>query len=191
VLTLVAVLAALGAAAAPAVAQRPDTTRAGARRPPRAPGAPADTTPSNFPAGARPPISPRRAFLYSVLVPGMGQSALSRPQAGAIFVTAEALCLAMIQQTTADLREARRHRRDSIYVRVDDSGKPIFSRDYFSDDLVRVRRTHRQDWIAALLFNHFFAGADAFVAAQLWDLPTQVSLRSDGRSALVAAQVRW
>jgi hypothetical protein len=138
----------------------------------------------------RPPITPRRAFLYSVLIPGMGQSALSRPQAGAIFVAVEAVCLAMIQQTTADLREARRHRTDSIFVAVVNN-QPIYSREYFNDDLVRVRRTHRQDWIAALLFNHFFAGADAFVAAQLWDLPTQVSLRADERALRVSARVDW
>ena len=32
-----------------------------------------------------------------------------------------------------------------------------------------------EDWIALLVFNHLVSGADAFVAAHLWDLPAQVS----------------
>ncbi len=31
--------------------------------------------------------------------------------------------------------------------------------------------------MAVLIFNHLFAGADAYVAAQLWDLPGKVALR--------------
>ena len=37
----------------------------------------------------KPPLSPRRAFLYSFLVPGYGQSVLKRPGAGALFVVTE------------------------------------------------------------------------------------------------------
>ena len=45
--------------------------------------------------------------------------------------------------------------------------------------------------MAALVFNHLFAGADAFVAAQLWDLPAQVSLRAAPRGLAVNASVSW
>jgi hypothetical protein len=33
-----------------------------------------------------------------------------------------------------------------------------------------------EDWVAVLFFNHLFSGADAYVAALLWDLPEKVSL---------------
>ena len=60
-----------------------------------------------------------------------------------------------------------------------------------TQERIRARRVHYEDWIAAILFNHLFAGADAFVAAQLWDLPTQVSAHPDERGVIVAAQVSW
>src|SRR5689334_9947258 len=34
--------------------------------------------------GAKPPLSARRAFLYSFLVPGLGQARLDRPNGGAL-----------------------------------------------------------------------------------------------------------
>src|SRR5512143_3078044 len=55
------------------------------------------------PAGA-PPITPRRAFLYSLAAPGTAQSILGRPTAGSIFVAAEAGALAMIAKSLDDLR---------------------------------------------------------------------------------------
>ena len=39
---------------------------------------------------------------------------------------------------------------------------------------MRTRRLHYEDWLAVLVFNHLIAGADAYVAAQLWDLPGKV-----------------
>ena len=55
---------------------------------------------------------------------------------------------------------------------------------------VRSRRTQYEDWIAVLVFNHLFAGADAFVAAQLWDMPIRGSLRPVGaRGVVVQASV--
>ena len=59
----------------------------------------------------------------------------------------------------------------------------------YSAARVRARRTHYEDWIAVLIFNHLIAGADAYVAAQLWDLPARVGVRADprGRPAVVAS----
>ena len=56
---------------------------------------------------------------------------------------------------------------------------------------MRARRVHYEDWLAAILFNHLFSGADAFVAAQLWDLPTQVSARPDAGGVTVAARLTF
>ena len=62
----------------------------------------------------------------------------------------------------------------------------------YTTDLLRARRLQREDWIAALFFNHVIAGAEAFVSAHLWDVPAAVSLSADGRGgATVVASLRW
>ncbi len=62
-----------------------------------------------------------------------------------------------------------------------------------SAELVRARRTHYEDWIALIIFNHLISGAEAFVSAHLWDLPAQVSVRPSigGRGASVSASIAW
>jgi hypothetical protein len=171
-------------AACDASAQRTDTTRVVPQR------AIVDT--SLRPA-VLPPISPRRAFLYSLALPGYGQSILKRPTAGAIFVLAEAIGIAMLRQSNAELQEARRFRSDSLTVIGFDptSNAPITAAAPYTDELINVRRGHREDWVAALIANHFFAGADAFVAAHLWDLPSQVSVRQTGNGTLLAASLHF
>src|SRR5437016_974565 len=67
-----------------AVAQRVDTVRAGAS----VTAAQLDTL--------RTPIGPRRAFLYSFLVPGYSQSVLGRHKAATLFMLVEAISVAMI-----------------------------------------------------------------------------------------------
>ncbi len=190
-----AALLALLIAPAPLAAQRADSTAAGARRRPAA----ADTNPA-----LKPPISPRRAFFYSLLAPGFGQSRLDRPNAGALFAALEALSIFMARRSAADLRYAREHAGDSIAisyqldtagrVKFDTLGRPLvqeYQRNYYAGNTVHARRTHYEDWKAALVFNHLFAGADAFVAAQLWDLPTRVSVVATPRRATLSASIRW
>jgi hypothetical protein len=141
---------------------------------------------------ARPPLSPRRAFLYSLLVPGYGQSVLRRPGAGVIFVLTESIAIAMLRESRADLAEARALQRDSLVViGVDEGGRPITQRNSFDQELVNVRRGHVEDWVAFLIANHLFAAADAYVAAHLWDLPTQISVRPGAGGAVVGARLRW
>src|SRR5215217_5093327 len=79
-----------------ASAQSADSARV-APRPARA-----DTLPLEI----KPPLSPRRAFLYSLLVPGLGQSRLQRPLAGAIFVFTESMAIAMLRESVAEVRQA-------------------------------------------------------------------------------------
>jgi hypothetical protein len=143
---------------------------------------------------ARPPISARRAFLYSLLVPGQGQTSLHRPKAAALFATVEIGTIAMIAKSKNDLRIARARVRDSVVTgfTVGTDGDTTFTK--VPDRLVariRARRLHVEDWMATLLFNHLFSGADAFVAAQLWDLPGQVSFRPMPRGAAVTISVPW
>jgi hypothetical protein len=142
----------------------------------------------------KPPLSPRRAFLYSLLLPGYGQSVLGRNRAGALEMAFEAVALTMVRISAADVREAKRMRADSIPVSfVDESGTPhiTFQRTIYTSALIRSRRSHLEDWLAVLIGNHLFSGADAFVAANLWDLPTEISVHTSGRSVDVALSVPW
>jgi hypothetical protein len=176
----VAVLA-LALSARVTVAQQQDSVKVGARRAP----AKARLSPD-----AIPPLSPGAAFLRSALVPGLGQASLDRPIAGAIFSTFEILSIALLRKAIYGLREAERYTGDSTLVLtwktangrevLDSLGRPIPDQTtpnkWTVGGLVSARKTFREDWIAALVFNHLISGVDAFVAAQLWDLPVQVSL---------------
>ena len=141
-----------------------------------------------------PPITPRRAFVYSLLVPGSAQGILRRNKAAAAFVFVEAVTLSMIRESGADVHEARRTQNDSIVVTyVDDNGSSsvIKTAPRFDDAYVHTRAAHVEDWIALLVANHLFAGADAFVAAHLWDVGPRLALRRlPGGTALVAS-VKW
>lgn len=166
-----------------AAAQRADGARV-------APRTVADTGAKGIP---KPPLSPRRAFLYSFALPGYGQSRLGRTGAGALFVLTESIGIAMLRESRADLSEARQLRRDSIVVIGTDpsTGTPITQRNSYDDELISVRRGHVEDWVAFLFANHLFAAADAFVAAHLWDLPAQISVRQGAAGTILGARMKW
>ena len=167
-----------------AAAQRADNARV---------SPPAAAPDSVRPAPPSPPLSPRRAFLYSLALPGYSQSVLGRPTASAIFVLSEAIAIAMLRESKADLDEVRRLKNDStITIGVDPStSQPIVIRGTFTDGLENVRKGHVEDWVAFLLANHLFAAADAYVAAHLWDLPSQVSLKQLPHGTAVAMRFSW
>ncbi|HEX7940188.1 MAG TPA: hypothetical protein VF488_00200 [Gemmatimonadaceae bacterium] len=191
-----ALLAALGCAlltGQSASAQQVDSAKVGARRPSadtaRKPQPASDSARKPLP---KPPLSPRRAFLYSLAIPGYSQAVLNRPTAGALFVLTEAIAIAMLRESTADLREARRFQTDSlITIGFEPSGTPITAVSGYTQHLVDVRRSHVEDWIAFIIANHLFAGADGYVAAHLWDLPTQISVERRPAGTVVAAKLRW
>ena len=182
ILGLSAILVVLSAT--DAHAQRVDSARVA---PARAPVVDTSTRPV-----PQPPLSPRRAFLYSLLLPGYSQSILGRPTAGAIFVLSEAIALGMLRESKADLDEARALRTDSVVVvGVDQNGVPIKSPSPYTNQLIDVRRGHVEDWVAFIIANHLFAAADAYVGAHLWDLPSQVSLRLTRGGTMLAARLTW
>lgn len=141
---------------------------------------------------SRPPVSPGKAFLYSFAIPGWGQSKLDRPLVGAGFFVVEAFAIALVHRTADDVRLARGFSRDSVPLRyvvdpdtgvptLDANGNPVVAEwdpPRYSDRLLRARKLQLEDWTAVLIFNHLISGAEAFVAAQLWDLPQHVQLRS-------------
>lgn len=97
----------------------------------------------------------------------------------------------------AEVREARRLARDSTetvvasYVNGSGAFNPEKQPVLYTTGLVRSRRTHVEDWIAFLVANHLFAGADAYVAANLWDVPAQLAIRPTTRGAAIVASLSW
>jgi len=179
-----------------AQAQQVDSTRVGARRKPPA------RTPA--PDTLKPPISPKRAFLYSLLVPGYGQSVLNRPIAGSLFFGAEVTWIALATKSAFDLRYARAHERDSLVVSYaldstgavqrDSLGRMVgatYAPNRYATDRVSARRKHLEDYYALLIANHLLAGAEAFVSAQLWDVPEHVSIRALPFGPALVASFRW
>lgn len=153
----------------------------------------------------RPPIRPGRAFFSSLLLPGSGQAKLDRPYAGGVFLLVEAVSLSMLHRAGEDLRLARRFARDSVpltyqidpvtgIVARDAQGAPVVATwqvPRFGTAIVRSRRLQVEDWLAVLFFNHLFSGADAYVAAQLWDLPEMIGLRQTPFGPALAATLRF
>jgi hypothetical protein len=153
----------------------------------------------------RPPLRPGQAFLQSLLVPGLAQAKLDRP-AGILFVATELIAVTMYAKSTYDYQTARAFSRDSTpltYVVDPSTGLPqrdpdtqlpvvaTWSSSRYTEGRVRARRSHIEDWVALIIFNHLFAGADAFVAAQLWDLPGKVDLQVAPRGSRVGWSIPW
>ena len=186
-------------------AQKPDTSRArpdSARRIADTTRARADTarrrraaTPA-IPDSLKPPLSPRQAFLYSAIIPGYAQARLGRNKAAAVMLTVEAIAIAMIRESQADVREARAMSGDSVVVSYvnpatgDSALQPLIGR-RFDVPYVHVRQAHVEDWVAFLIANHLFSGADAFVAANLWDVPGQLQIRVMPGGATIGAKLTW
>jgi hypothetical protein len=182
-------------------AQERDSARVGAVP---APGprraAPVDTVPE-------PPISPGRAFFSSLLVPGLGQSELDRPIAGMIFVAVEAVSIVMIQKSQKELAYAKRVGKIGVPCPGDDTGllcldpgppsgnPPTYPEadtpNRYSGGRITARRQHVEDWVALLVANHLLAGAEAYVAAHLWDLPARVGARPVAGGVAIAASLSW
>ena len=181
-------------------AQQRDSARAGVRAPSQQQAQPTarDTTP-------RPPMSPRRAFLTSLLLPGYAQTVFGRDRAAMLFTVVEIGSIGMARKAALDLAEAKGMPRDSVVAtyQIDPvtglavldpkTGLPIpetWVTNRYTADRVNARRTHYEDWIAAIIFNHLFSGADAYVAANLWDFRTNIGVVATPRSAGVYASLR-
>ena len=150
---------------------------------------------ARIPSRLSPPISPRRAFLYSLVLPGFGQSRLDRGTSGALFSSIELAALVMVRRSKADLREVNRYRIDTLpatFAVVNGVFRATgTTTNRFTPDLERTRRLHVEDWLAVLAFNHLFGAADAFVAAQLWDVPVTLSATPRRDGAVIMATLRW
>lgn len=115
-------------------------------------------------------IGPMGAFWRSFLLPGWGQAALGRRTAAGIFVAVEGATLAMTVKTM----------REVAYL------------DRVGSARLESKRQEREDWLVLLAFNHLLSGLEAYVSAQLWDFPGDLSVRRlpDGAAAEVSIPLR-
>jgi hypothetical protein len=149
-------------------------------------------------------MSPRRAFLTSLLLPGYAQTVFGRDRAAMLFTLVEIGSIGMARKSALDLAEARALAHDSVVatykidpatglaIKDPKTGLPVpdtWIASRYTPDRIKARRTHYEDWIAAIIFNHLFSGADAYVAANLWDFKTNIGAVSSARSVTVYASV--
>lgn len=113
------------------------------------------------------PISPRGAFLRSLVLPGWGQSELGATGRGGVYFLLESGSLWMVLKSHQKLQEARR--LETIARETGEIGPTA------KLPLVRDRENQREDWITLSIFWLFFSGADAFVAAHLQDFDVHVN----------------
>jgi hypothetical protein len=118
-----------------------------------------------------PPTPPLAAFGRSMLLPGWGQAVLKRRVTGAVFVFWEGVTLTMSLKASHQLKFFRAIGADSTRV--------------------SAKKQEVQDWVVLLVFNHLFAGAEAFVAAQLWDFPAEAEVRALPRGWGLGLRVRF
>jgi hypothetical protein len=150
-------------------------------------------------------MSPRRAFLTSLALPGYAQNVFGRDKAAMIFTIVEIGSLGMARKSAQDLAEAKSLAHDSVVAtyKIDPvTGAAVVDpkthlpvpdtwvASRFTPERIKARRTHYEDWIAAIVFNHLFAGADAYVAANLWDFKANVGAVSSAKSVTVYASLR-
>ena len=115
----------------------------------RAQATPRGYAPAATPTRQRQPISPLGAFWRSFLIPGWGQARLNRKLTGGIFVAWEGVTLGMSLKT----------RQELDYLRRTGSAR------------AEGKRQEHEDWVVLLVFNHLFAGLEAYVSAHLADFP--------------------
>lgn len=101
-------------------------------------------------------MRPVSAMWRSMVLPGWGQAATGRHTVGALLVTWEGVTAMMTLKA----------QQEANYMKQTGSSN------------LKAKRQEVQDWLVLWVFNHLFAGADAFVAAHLQDFPKDLQLRA-------------
>lgn len=101
-------------------------------------------------------VRPMGAFWRSFLIPGWGQAATGRHTTGAVFVAWEGVTAMMTLKA----------QQEANYLK--DAGSAH----------LEAKRREVEDWLVLWIFNHLFAGAEAYVSAHLRDFPPDLQLRA-------------
>lgn len=109
-------------------------------------------------------MRPGGALWRSLVLPGWGQSATGRHTVGALFVTWEGVTAMMTLKA----------QQEAGYMKQ--TGSPN----------LKAKRQEVQDWLVLWVFNHLFAGAEAFVSAHLQDFPKDLQLQAVPRGVGVS-----
>lgn len=146
-------------------------------------------------------ISPRTAFIRSLIIPGWGQASVGSYVRGGVFFGLQTTSGYMLLRTIGRVNQAkelegrrRAFARDSLLATgefVNDStGQELDAavdenanvRD--AEGLVNARRQQRQDWVTYLLVFTLASGVDALVAAHLADFPQRIEVEPTGDGGL-------
>ena len=101
-------------------------------------------------------VRPMGAFWRSFLIPGWGQAVTGRTTTGAAFVAWEGVTAMMTLKAQQEVNYFR-----SIHSKN-----------------LELKKQEVQDWAVLWVFNHLFAGAEAYVSAHLRDFPPDLKVRA-------------
>lgn len=121
-------------------------------------------------------VTPRGAFIRSLILPGWGQSAVGAPGRGGVYFALESTSLWMLYRTQQRLNDARDRERLLRETRLLGAQESL--------PLVSAREEQRQDWFVLSVFWLFFAGADAYVAAHLRNFDEHIAVGTEPGGAL-------
>ena len=125
-----------------------------------------------------PSVSPRGAFLRSLVLPGWGQAYVGAPGRGAVYFAMTGGSVWMSYVARRQLQDAREQQE---WLR----GVPGLEFDPTLDsEFVQARARHFEDWVALSLFLMFFSGADAYVSAYLADFDERMGVRPGADGSL-------
>jgi hypothetical protein len=180
-------------------------TSAHAQQPTRPPGdtaraeppfSPADTVAAALSGRA---LTPARAFVRSLLVPGWGQFSQGAKVRGSVYASLQGASAFMLVKTQLKISDARKEVRtlrelsiDSMRADAAERQDTALIRRLSDPDTARIRadstpavvdkqsltdarRRQREDWIALAIFFTLASGVDAYVGAHLSDFPGSVN----------------
>ena len=138
--------------------------------PAQEPAPPAAAAPAPAPAPAdSAPLSARSALLRSLVLPGWGQAYVGAHGRGAFYFALETASLWMLYKSNRSLADAREL---ESYLRENGA---LGETQRLS--IAESRAQQVEDWITLSIFWALFAGADAYVSAQLSDFVGHVGAR--------------
>lgn len=126
--------------------------------------------------------SARTALIRSLVLPGWGQTYVGAHGRGAFYFALETGSLWMVYRTSRALAAARDRERELREIGALGANEPLA--------LAESRAQQVEDWITLSIFWALFAGADAYVSAQLADFAGHVGVAPD-RGGGVRFQVRF